>query len=74
MTRYLNGIGTEYPIDNRPGKLDPDQMERQLKFAKELGLSKLGIHLCHLEKLIEAYREKTGQPKRDWRRTIGAEK
>jgi hypothetical protein len=67
-------IGTETVIDNRPGKLDLDQIERQIKFAKELGLSKLGLHLCNLEELVENNRKYLNQPKRDWRRTIGAEK
>jgi hypothetical protein len=37
-------------------------------------LSKLGLHLCNLEELVENNRKYLNQPKRDWRRTIGAEK
>jgi hypothetical protein len=69
MSTYLNGLKrAETVIDDRPGNLSPDAIEKQMRFAKDLGLSKLGIHLCHLEKLLEAYREKINQPKqRDWR-------
>lgn len=66
-TRYLNGKA-ETVIDNRPGNLDLDQIENQIRFCKDLQLSKLALHLCHLETLVKYAREYLNQPKFDQRR------
>ncbi len=69
MSTYLNGLKRpETVIDDRPPRdLNLDEIESQIRFAKDIGLSKLALHLCTLQTLVNIARSYLDKPKFDVR-------